>query len=311
MSCYELKQKEIDNPMNDNQISQIAKLVTDFERWSVLPYEIYHYTDLNTIPKIVLKNAISLRMTKAEDLDDHHEGRHTIEVYYDLALEQLLNDGIINKDLFHNLCTLEVPTELLYLFESSSAAFGKSAAYDTYITCFSTQKNDPYMISNYIRNSEHKGYCISFYSDNVKENQSTFNTLSVRLCLEQVLYGNQIIKMLYDFIKRLVHIIPPDSESTEKWIKPLVLHGLSKLRYFVKLKRYYRENEVRLALMIPNNVDKSISYISPFTVKEEKGKKYIIVPFQRIIYAGMTQTASVTNEEDNRIRAIISQNRIS
>lgn len=288
--------------------SQLAKLQVAFSYWGEIPNEIFHYTGFNTITKILLRDGISLRMTRAEDFDDPHEGRSTIEVFYDLALERLLQDCVIDASIYRTLCEVEVPKQQLFLLNEISLQGHpitpvKSFTYNAYVACFSTEENDPYMVKEYIKNECHKGYCISLSSLNLKENMITYNTPGVHSQFAPVLYGGQIIDKLYNYIDNIIQITGTAPDVIENLVRPLILDALSKLRFFVKLNRYSIEKEVRLVLMIP---EKSVSSDQPPFIEQCENKRRFIQPiFPKNPFFHFTATNSVPTEEDKEIRGII------
>ena len=65
-----------------------AQMMLIIYQQSNMPFEVFHYTD--AADKILLEDSkgVSLRMTHIDCFDDVFEGK-TIEVFYDLALEDL------------------------------------------------------------------------------------------------------------------------------------------------------------------------------------------------------------------------------
>ena len=107
---------------------------------------VYHYTNIDTVPLILRDDKIHLRMTHVEYFDDKHEWRKTIEIYYDLALERLLHDDIIDCDTYAALSRIEVPEKTVFILPPSSSSTDTSGIVcntecDVYIACFSSEKN--------------------------------------------------------------------------------------------------------------------------------------------------------------------------
>lgn len=298
--------------MDNNRIAQIAKLQAEFGTRDESPNEIYHYTGIDIVPKILAEAGVVLRLTRAEKLLDQHEGRRTVEVYYDLALERLLTKGDIDESVYEILAKIEVPQKILFLQDrkrgSKYTLCAKSKEYKAYTFCFSAKENDQYMISNYIPAQEHKGYCLSFFGGEVRENTTTIGQFSgARFRLEPVIYGGKIVDRLYYYLKSIVSIVGSSAEDMQAWLKPLVLDALSSLRYRVKLGRYSEENEIRFIVFLPKGKRIKVKELSYGKRSDGEGH-YIYLTIPKGAFCGLTPTETVSEEEHNIIREAIVRN---
>ena len=297
--------------MTDSQIQSILKLQISQEGTTYNGLEVYHYTETKNIQKILQTDKVSLRMTRVEDFEDEHEGRKTIEMFYDLSLERLLRNGIICQSSFEQMSKIELPRTTMFFWNDHKrkVTHYRAREYYTYIFCFSLKENDPHMIESYIKNEGHNGYCLSFYTENLGENQTTLALFDrqVRIQLSRVLYGEEVVDSLYRYLQNLVSILGNnDPHSLGKWGVPIIKEELSRMRYLVKRYRYSKENEVRLILMFPKYTKKKLLEKSQkLLFSKEENKQYVYLDVPKDVFAGMKKTMGVTDEEDSSIRDLL------
>lgn len=299
--------------MTQDQISRLAKLqVMNISEHKDYPM-LYHYTTMDAVRKKLSKDCIKIRLTNAEDFEDQHEGRKTIEVYYDLALERMLRNGIITSEVFAMLANIEVPDRTLFFSRKidSSVIEAKSDAYNAYVFCFCIEENNDYMIEHYIRNDDHSGYCMSFFTDNICEDlhrEPLFGE-RVRFSLKKISYGNEIVDMIYNYMVELVSIPDQcDASFINRWGSALIRDLLSSLRYNIKLKRYSQENEVRLCLLTPASDGNEASRVSQRIQRTvENGKRYVYFDLVKNSFDTLTRTDSLSEYEDVRLRESLSE----
>lgn len=149
------------------------------------PEVIYHYTDRETTRKILTKDGLCFRMTRAEDFEDQFEGR-TLEEYYQEAIENLRKSGFLPDTHYRILRKAQMPEMKPMSFSNPvdpSSIFFQGARYTTYVSCFSTEKDDPKMIERYMKNESKKGYCIGVNAKSLNTNETTY-TLETRFVKE-------------------------------------------------------------------------------------------------------------------------------
>jgi len=75
---------------------------------------LYWYRNEHSIEKTFLDDRIQLRLTHVDCFDDKLEGR-AAEIYYDIALEELLAERAIGKALFDRLSQVTVEGKELFI----------------------------------------------------------------------------------------------------------------------------------------------------------------------------------------------------
>lgn len=267
----------------------------------IIPNLIYHYTDIKTTLDILSSQSVCLRMTNAEDFEDTFEGK-TIEVYYDLALHNLKQSGLLDDRFYDILGKIDTyySNRLFFQFFDQNGLYTKSAKYNAYVACFSTLKQDPFMIKNYIKHPDKKGYCIGLYSTNLRSNRTIYSTQNRGwFDFAKVLYGANIISMLESEIKLIYsHYSKLADEEITEYIVPYMTELLKSLKLKAKLSKYEKENEVRLILYTPIQEDISKNYGVYYTEeRNERGKRFIDVKFPKTAFSDLLPTDSVDEKE--------------
>ena len=256
------------------------------------PSSIYHYTNASVIDKILTNDGISFRMTRVSDFSDVYEGK-SIEIYYDMALEQLEQSGRISSHQRSLFNRVELPEKRVAVFklplkEGQPSALMSSIHMIPYIICFSKNKCDPYMFKNYIK-SEEQGYCLEFYGHDIASNAniSHFGE-GHKFKFYNVLYGNEIIDAIKQYICDMLSCIHEiNDQIIEQFMLGPLAGKLQDLQYSAKLSKYKQENEVRLVLFIPEAQACPAVYSPIYQEVEENGKKYIYIKFNKHALRGI------------------------
>ena len=122
---------------------------------------LYHYYSSRSVKRVIKKDGIYLRLAAAATFPDKMEGK-AVEVFYDLALDELRSEKRITARQYEDFSKISVPEKLFLAKgkENGMIVWG-DAEYEEYIICFSTEENDPYMFDNYIKDAD--GYCLHFF----------------------------------------------------------------------------------------------------------------------------------------------------
>ena len=291
--------------INDEEITKLAD--AGYIDPCIPPSTIYHYTDASVINSILTADGIVLRMTRVSDFSDLYEGK-SIEVYYDMALEELEREGVLSthqRDLFNSV---QLPEKRWMMFDlppcgGQPRTLAKPSKVTPYIFCFSKQKCDPYMFENYLKNGK-QGYCLEFFGLDTAENEITqIFGQGHRFQFYNVLYGDEIINDIKYYICDLLSCISKlDDNILEKCILGLVKGKLQELQYSAKLSKYKRETEVRLVLFMPKPDDSPTDYTPVYQEKEENGKSYVYISLPKYILRGLYANDKVTSQERKRLK---------
>lgn len=259
--------------------------------------EIYHYTGVNAAKAILRNDCVSLRMTHIDDFDDVFEGK-TVEVFYDLSLENLKREGVIDDSVYNQLSEIDAPKRYMFHFNinnESNTTYCTYTDYDVYVSCFCEDGNSDYMLKRYIRDEDQKGYVIGAFSLDLAENDTTmcFGE-GHRFELKKILYGRQIVESIEVFVKELLSIYGGriDAEAKEA-----IRFKLSEMRYMAKLARYSREKEVRLILMIPKGDRLPENYKPRYNQVVENGKRYVYVSIPKGVIFEVQNSKTVPDKE--------------
>ena len=226
------------------------ELIFDSLLWTVQQEndydKLYHYYSGTTLRKVLLKDAIVFRLAKASTFEDKMEGK-AVEVYYDLALSELVHDGLITTKQYESFSAISVPDKLFLSRKTDygMVAFGNTE-YEEYIICFSTEENDPYMFENYVKNAD--GYCLHFSGIDLRELTCKGLSNHAEIKLIPVLYGREVV----DYIREKVLLIasnPIRSDNCNVYISALLHY----VQYAAKLNKFSKENEVRLVVFRNKN----------------------------------------------------------
>lgn len=252
---------------------RMAEIFIRYTRYQVID-ELYHYTDIDCMENILQNDKVVFRMTNINDFSDKMESK-SIEVYFDLAIEQLYIDGVIDLKIKELLSSIKIDEK--HLFSTVDKIFGgeymKSEPYDVYVLCFTTDGNSSYMTENYIRNSEHKG-CIIHVNRNAC---GDFCKKSHDYLMMKVIYGKEVIDNIYKFIKDELICGDKSDEFINKYVIPLIVAYIHQLRYCTKLSKFKSEKEIRLIKYIP----KTENYDENFKIEEINGKCYGYIELER------------------------------
>lgn len=277
------------------------------------PSTIYHYTNASVVNKILTDDGIVLRLTKVSDFSDVYEGK-SIEIYYDMALEQLESEGAISvhqRTLFNDV---RLPEKRLAIFdlphkEDQPRSLATSVNMTPYIICFSKNKCDSYMFENYIR-TENQGYCLEFYGLDIASNSTTLSFgKGHKFQFYNVLYGNEIINTIKQLICEMLSCFEKIDDQIIKQFLLGILEGkLQDLQYSAKLSKYKQENEVRLVLFIPEPEECPANYSPLYQKTEENGKSYVYIKVHKHTLSGIYSNDKVNIQTKSQLKQTLLDN---
>lgn len=255
---------------------------------------LYHYCSKETVLKIMQKDKVQLRLTRADQFDDKMEGK-AFEVYYDIALEQLYYEKKINDAQRCQLEKIKVTDQREIFISNGKKSKLSNEHVDPYIICFSTKENDPYMFENYVHTGKNKvkaGYCICSHSVILKGLFEKFLKENVRFDIDKVLYGSEVI----EYIKKYI-ISALDKCSTIPDLREYTDEIFQKIQYIAKLSKFRFENEVRLIAYVPKNA----SYNGDIRKVMEGGKTYIYIDLEKSAICGISPDENNLKEDDETL----------
>lgn len=286
--------------MTTLQAKQLMDLM--FEKKIKYIDNVYHYTTADVANLILNDEDVCLKMTLIDNFDDKLEGK-AIDGFYNRALKKLLKENKISKSQYELLVKIKAPQKNVSAFYEGNGVYrGEMTESDIYITCFSKEKDDPYMIENYIKNDTRSGYCLSFSCCELKANELMGYCFDVGFSLKmlEVKYEKQVILEMYDFIENLVRIFDGCDDKLKEHSNAIIEAKLNELKYTTKLKKFRKENEIRLVLITP----KGHLPHKKLRIFFDSAKSDCLVKFPKYVIKGISNSPKLRAEEDKYWREI-------
>lgn len=245
------------------------------------PY-LYHYRSGSSLNDIFAQDSIRLRFTRGDCFTDKMEG-NAVEVYYDLAIEELLSKGLITEKQSNRISDVRPPNVMLAMEKRNGIDWFTEKEYDPYILCFSTEKDDPFMFENSIKNKASGRYYFSMDSTIVEQMKQLGRRNGVHIEPGKILYGRSVI----EHIKRKILFVfekPFLNDVADVFLQDY----LHKLQFLAKLSKFKKENEVRVIAKVPKEL--SMDHRDLFFAED---KKHITLKIPKSYVWG------ITPKEDN------------
>lgn len=258
---------------------------------------LYWYRNEHSIEKTFLDDRIQLRLTHVDCFDDKLEGR-AAEMYYDIALEELLAEHAIGKALFERLSRVTVEKKELFLErDEKGIRLASMKEYDAYIVCFSKVGNDPYMFDHYGR------YCFKLSKSMLIHTLRECFADRIRYFDRQMLYGRQAVEYLKKAIMTIVR-----NEFLLRNAEMLLQDQLHELLYAAKRPRYSLENEVRFVVFLSKDDPCDDDTIKKIEF-EENGitKKYLYLTFKNEMFYSVSPSPANAEEDTVRVFSLFKQ----
>ena len=269
----------------------------DFELGWNVP-DLYHYRSGSSIESIFESGNITLRLTAADCFEDKLEGK-AVEVYYDIALEEMLRDSTITTKQFEELSQVEMPNRMLIIHKTDDGLnWGKWEEFDAFIICFSTVKDDPYMYEKYVHNKKSGGFCIEFSGIELRfiSHLSMDNEAIIKLI--PVMYGGRAVDYIKEQVQKVIQ--DPVLYDNKDQVLGEVLH---QVQFSAKRNRYSKENEIRLIVyMAKSDYKEHPNIFRDINSSGEKKKEYIKFRITKNVVFNITPDPN--NNPDTTAKAI-------
>lgn len=207
--------------------------------------DLYHYRSGSSVSKMFNKDNFILRLTAADQFEDKLEGK-AVEVYYDITLEKLARDGKITAEQVKDLSTIDIPDKTLIIHKTDEGMnWAKWEEFETYVICFSTEKDDPFMYERYVHNKSTGGFCIELSGIEIRSLSQLSMDNESHIKLIPVMYGEKTVRYLESQIMRVA-----GNSFLYKNRNEVIGEILHQIQFSAKRSRYSKENEIRLLIYL-------------------------------------------------------------
>lgn len=293
------------------------ELKQELLQWtSVFPDDelIYHYTSPEGVIGILKGKNIELRFTRIDCLNDTTEGSNIIK-YYKNICKQLLYNNDIDKEYFDSIIDIWPFKEACFIYDFDPPRIINGIEYKdhciseyiTYVFCLSTLPDSLPMWNYYLKNGRYEGFNLGFSTLKLKEffhyssNKRNFSSEFIVVEYED----QEKDDILKDFIIALYKYCNKDDTQLSR-TKIAISNELSKWRYAFKPKYFAHEEEIRFAIHLPLNEDKTM--LAPFAKSvirydNDSGiPKYIFAPpLDKSALFEITTSPMCNKKENKRI----------
>lgn len=291
------------NNNTDMKINSDTKEILSVLAWQMYclqrPIEadfLYHYYRGEDVLRVLRDDTITFRLASLSTFEDKMEGK-SVEVYYDLALQELLQAKMISQKEFDELIAVSIPEQTWLMFNSDNGYKRfRLCDFDEYVICFSKEKDDPYMYENYCKGSD--GYCLEFPTIELKEVTCKALDNCAEMKLLPIYYGREVV----DFIASTVLEILGDA-AKKHHLKECIQDLLHIVQYSAKLSKYNREKEVRLVVLLPKQHNDKLPDIEYVNTGDDNKHIYLKIP--KNVLSGISSAYfNAANETQQRIDSV-------
>lgn len=245
--CFgECMNMRCDFSTNDLQeLYYYSVLFTDVEIEPCL--ELFHYTGIDSIDKIVRENYLDLRLTRADLFDDKNEGKHIIRV-----LKNAIRESHTSPQFQDILCG--------FVDDNSEICNEKEKCY---VLCFSKNGNSEYLIGNYAYKRTKTGEVIGIQKIAIDDVELCEENIGIHVSVFDVLYSENRLKQ---YIVRLIdqaYKLRAQDDDNQIWLKRIIKGMLWSYSLVYKSEDFQNEEETRMVVRVENP-----NWTSPFFAKD-------------------------------------------
>ncbi len=222
--------------------------------------EIYHYTSTDGLLGIIQRDGrLKLWFTRYDSLNDRTERKEFLEQLYSYC-DQKLEEGSFSEEFYQiiknidfsdrrNIATYKDETFIIDGREYTGLIESRPRDCDTYLCCFSEDKDSLAMWNYYTKSNQYSGYSIGVFSDQLAD---VIDECSIQL--KRVIYDDNIKKNILDKL-----LIPCAKEypSKDKHIQQGMIRfikvKLEEFQYVFKNSCFAHEKEIRAILYVPRD----------------------------------------------------------
>ena len=195
---------------------------------------LFHYTNASNLKKIIKKDCVDLRLTRADVFEDFEEGKHITSVF-----RSAVNQCLINKQIDYDFSQVLLSTidDLTPMCE----ALRKS-----YVFCFSKQESNKYLIDNYACKNGNPGLIVGFKALTIEYLVGTRWCDEYPIHLLDVLYDTEKLSNNLQCLIAQAYQLKAQDNAQLTLIKKIAINQLAAYSMIYKSPQYQRENETRL-----------------------------------------------------------------
>lgn len=281
---------------------------------------LYHYTGEAGLKGIFSKSdpeihdEIHIRFSTASRFSDKSEGKHTIDLFYEVCCDFFANkesekelyeavQGITSSDLEESFITragdiCDAPTDILPRLAPIVIDYVRA---ETFIACFS--ENDDNQDLWHFENNKSSDFAIELFNRNGFQFQSWLpngysGEIPYKIRFEKVIYedAEKKQKILEDLTESYNH----NFSDKKEFINSLVV-SLSEYQYLFKQYKYHKEAETRAVIKVD-----SLDMLSKngIVVELPSDGKYIDVPMCRMMVGSIRIRSDVADADAAALAAI-------
>lgn len=259
-------------------------LLKNLERDKNLIDNIYHYTSASAMEKIIKKDKIVLRFSRADCLNDIMEGRD-IQEWYSKVLSQLRANKTISDDFYDLTSDIKPDEKTLFVQKDKNGHLvGHDEEKEIFLCCFSLDSDSLPMWRNYAKNDQCEGYNLKFRLPMHWNGENNIDDPSIEV--RKVIYNPKVKQQILSEVilecNKIYQSVKNDLKGNLEDFRTVLRNILTELQYVFKKKAFEYEHEVRMWLIAPKEYD-SRKYTSEIYQKLHFREKHgLMIPFYEI-----------------------------
>lgn len=264
------------------QIGSLKNACTDIK----MGYPVYHYTSPEGLMGILRKRKLVLWFSHADYLNDMSEGKDIL-TQYQAVCKELRDKKQISDHIYQFLNRIEPARDRVGYDKKRGCYQLSPEKKDTYICCFSWDKDSLPMWNYYTKGSRYQGYNIGLRFLSL-ESRST----------DPALRAPEIYSVIYEedkkqaILRTLIETLTDCYQSAQEdllgndggYIRAWISQFLLAYRYVFKNNAFRHENEMRMVVQLPRYSDREVK----FRAKEGLLIPYIEVEFHPLVFSEVT-----------------------
>ena len=206
---------------------------------------LYHYTNHETMQKILIKRGPVFRFTRWDEFKDKNEGKHISNIYK-TTCDNLLRNKKISREFYELIIGYQANREYLLDYNMRKTT--------AYVACFSRNNNSDYMWNNYTKDEDNikSNLGIDLRSGSAEFLQNIKKEKHVGFEILEIIYSDQEkIELLSDYIRQYYALFKNNCNHDD--IKNGLEDILSRYSLGFKEENYQMEEEIRIIINVDSD----------------------------------------------------------